>query len=637
MTEATLAPVGPELATPVVSHRYDFAFSANGRHGVCLLRRGDDDLTLESWTLAAQQPSGRPIPTVEVTAATNALPLDDGRVLLLRSDPADPTAPHDLALLQPTGDGFAEQRIGEISALLGGYLLPSPSGAELAFAVARDDPGRSTIWRLSAAPLEIEPVMQVPGSLSGGVWLDGDAGVLAVNQTSGSHRCGGIVVDLDEGSWRRIWSVSDRSTDRIVLYSHRSKLLVVSSNATGEERLGWGRLGEGTVHFPQSLHRPGYLRRALALDSAGERILVQEVHGAVSRLFTYTPTDERLRPLHGPPGTASSHASWVGDLIRFRFSTPDRPPTLATVRLAAEPRWSLCRDRGPESWAAAEVVELPGPTGPIEAIAYGGPDWRRSEHLVVALHGGPLSSWRFEFDPLFQCLAAAGIAVVAPNHRGSTGYGAEHLRATLARWGGPDLDDVLHLGRDLEQERRGRKLPKPVVLGASYGAFLALLAACHEPDMWSACVALAPFLSGPRLHENTRDPAVRDRVTQLGGLADSDGATGPRDVLRVCTRLSAPLLLIHGTPTPRCPSSSRGRWRAALPNREEPKAPTSSTWRSTATTRGWLWLSGTRCARGSSASATPGCAWIHCVGRDQMRTIPERRFRTTEGGEHHAA
>jgi len=192
------------------------------------------------------------------------------------------------------------------------------------------------------------------------------------------------------------------------------------------------------------------------------------------------------------------------------------------------------------------LIELASPAGPIEAITYGGPDWRRCRHLVVALHGGPLSSWRFEFEPLFQCLAQVGVAVVAPNYRGSTGYSNEHLRAVVDNWGGPDLQDVLHVGRGLEGERGRHQLPKPVVLGTSYGAFLALLAASYEPDLWSACVALAPFLSGPSLHR-CADVSVRNRIERLGGLKRIDDAIGPRDVLRACTSLSAPLLLIHGS------------------------------------------------------------------------------------------
>jgi dipeptidyl aminopeptidase/acylaminoacyl peptidase len=194
----------------------------------------------------------------------------------------------------------------------------------------------------------------------------------------------------------------------------------------------------------------------------------------------------------------------------------------------------------------AELVELPGPAGAIEAIAYGGRDWRLREHLVVALHGGPLSSWRFKFEPLFQCLSAAGVAVVAPNYRGSTGYGEQHLRAVFDGWGGRDLDDVRALGLSLRKDRESRQLPRPVVLGMSYGAFLALLAACREPELWSACVAMAPFLSGPRFHESASD-VVRQRIEHLGGLNPIDDALGPRDVVQVCASLSAPLLLTHGT------------------------------------------------------------------------------------------
>ncbi|MGH8903339.1 MAG: alpha/beta hydrolase family protein [Egibacteraceae bacterium] len=552
-------------AAPVISDRFNFAFSENGRYGVCL-RTDGEDMALESWMLTSEEAARRTIPNLAVDRETYALPLDDGQILLFHRGGRSTSGRHELVLLQPGGSDFCLQGLGEVPALPGGYLLPSPdastasrpkspapaegpSSAPLGFAVALDDPEHSTIWRLSASSPWIEPIVRVPGSLSGGVWLDGDEGVVALNQTRDGCRSSGIAVDLPQRSWRRIWSVSDTSTDRIVLYSPRSKVLVVTTNASGEERLGWGLLGEPAVRFPEALHRPGYVRRALALDDRGERLLVHEVAGATSRLFIYTLADDRLRPLVGPPGTVSSPASWAGDLVRLRFSTPSQPPTLATARLGIQPCWSLSRDRELENhavWADAELIELQGPAGPIEAIVYGGPDWRRRQHLVVALHGGPLASWRFEFDSLFQCLAAANVAVVAPNYRGSTGYGDEHLRAVVGNWGGPDLDDVLALGRSLENERGRLELPRPVVLGVSYGAFLALLAACNEPELWSACVALAPFLSGPRLYKGA-DAAVRNRVEQLGGLKQVDDAIWPRDVLQACASLSAPLLLIHGT------------------------------------------------------------------------------------------
>lgn len=541
----------PEAAL-VVFARFNFAFSENGRYGLCL-RTSNDDLALERWTLTWEEAACQAILDVAVNRETQALPLDDGRILLQRNS-QNISGRHEFAILKPERDGSCLQRLGEIP-MLGGYLLPSPSSAQLGFLVTLDDPEHSTIWRLSASPPRISLVVRVPGSLSGGVWLDGEAGVLALNQTCGSCYSSGIVIDLPQESWTRVWSVSDTSTDRIVRYSPRSKLLIVTTNFSGEERLGWGLLGEQTVHFPEALYRAGYVRQALALDDYGERLLVHEIAGAVSRLFVYSPANDRLRPLPIPPGTVSSPASWAGDLIRFCFSAPDQPPTLATVRLGTEPRWTLSPDHEIEkqpAWAHAELVEFQGSAGPIEAIVYGGPDWRQRRHLVMALHGGPLSSWRFEFDPLFQCLAMAGVAVVAPNYRGSTGYGDEYLRAVIGNWGGRDLDDVLALGQSLEKERGRLALPRPIVLGSSYGAFLALLAACKSPSLWSACVALAPFLSGPSLHENA-DVMIRKRIEKLGGLNQIDDTSGPRDVLRVCTSFSAPLLLIHGTNDERIP------------------------------------------------------------------------------------
>lgn len=532
----------PRQAMPVFSERFNFAFSENGRHGVCMLRR-DGEISLERWALDTEDPSCEAAAGVSVDRETCPLPLDDGRVLLLHRGGPSTCGRHELVLVESDG---TSQHLGEVAALPGGYLLPSPTPTQLGYVVALDDPEHSTVWRVRTAPYGVEPVMRVPGSLLGGVWLDGD--VLAINQTAGGARASGIAVDVRQGSWRRIWSLSDRSTDRIVHYSPRSQRLVVATNASGEERLGWARLGGGTAHFPEKLHRAGYPRRALAMDESGERLLVHEAAGAVSRLFTYGLTDDRRTALACPPSTVSAPASWVGDLVRYQVSAPCQPPTLATVRVGTRRRASSSRYAGQDrqaGWARADLVELDGAQGPIEAIVYGGSRWRYSRHLVVALHGGPLSSWRFAFDPLFQSLAAAGVAVVAPNYRGSTGYGDEHLRAVIDDWGGPDLDDVLHIGRGLAAERRSLGLPGPVVLGASYGAFLALLAACHEPALWSACVALAPFLSAQSLHANGGG-AVRDRTERLGGLRPLDDATRPRDVLRACTSLSVPLLLGHG-------------------------------------------------------------------------------------------
>ncbi|MBV8541620.1 MAG: hypothetical protein JO364_03395 [Pseudonocardiales bacterium] len=316
--------------------RVNVAFSTNGRWGVCL-RADDEDLTLEHWTLASEEAVCRTVPEVAVDRRTHPLPLDDGRVLLLRGKGTSKAGRYACTLLRPGERGILKQRLADIPGL-GAYLVPSHNSGRLGFLVTIDDPEHSTIWRLSTSPPHIELIMRIPGSLSGGMWLDGDESILAVNQSVDGCRSRGIAVDLSQRSWRGIWSISDASIDRIVLASSRSKLVVGTTDSAGEERLGWTRLGDSTVRFPEILHRAGCVRHALALDEPGEQLLMCEVAEAVSRLLVYRPADDRLTPIASPPGVVSTPASWAGDLVRLRFSAPHQPPTLATVRLGAKGR-----------------------------------------------------------------------------------------------------------------------------------------------------------------------------------------------------------------------------------------------------------------------------------------------------------
>ncbi|WP_051300626.1 S9 family peptidase [Actinomadura rifamycini] len=538
-------------ALPAVPSRFGFAFSGDGRWAACL-SAVQDRVALERWDLTTPAPSCRTVAAADaaVDRSSRPIPLDDGGVLVARPAVGADGAPAGhgtVTAVRPGGGTAAPARSWRITPMLAGYPLAGPGSPQTLVLVAVEDERHSRVWVLPDSGAPPEPVVRIPGVLSGGVWLD-DGRTLALDHAGAGHGTDGIVVDLRDRAWRRVWTVSGTSTDRIVACDRPSGRLVVTTGGPGRAVPGIGLWspGGGRVRFPAALNRPGRARVPLALDLGGERLLVREDAGAASRLLIHTAADDRVEPVAGPRGVLSPPACWTGGRIHLRFSAPHRPPTLATVHRAG---WSLAR--GPAGtatrWAGAEPVELPGPAGPIEAIVYGGPRWHESDRVVLALHGGPLAAWRLEFDPLFQHLAAAGVAVVAPNHRGSTGYGERHLRAVVGDWGGPDLEDVVHLGRGIADRRRA--VPggarDPILLGVSYGAWLALLAACRSPGLWAACVALAPFTSAASLYRDAAAP-VRDRVARLhrpGG----PGRDARRDVLALCGALTAPLLVAHGT------------------------------------------------------------------------------------------
>nr|WP_282961348.1 alpha/beta fold hydrolase [Streptomyces virginiae] len=213
-------------------------------------------------------------------------------------------------------------------------------------------------------------------------------------------------------------------------------------------------------------------------------------------------------------------------------------------------------------WATAHTEWLEGASGRIEAIVYGGSQWRSAPRLLIALHGGPESAWRFEFDPMFQRLSRSGIAVVAPNQRGSQGYGRAHKDAIRGAWGGPDLDDICHIARTLSAQRRSRRLPPLLIYGSSYGGYLALLASARCPEIWSHCAVFSAFTSPQSLHADGSD-GVRSFLKRLHALPEPQQPE-KHDAAKLAAHISARILIVHGHHDDVVPVSQARRLRSAL-------------------------------------------------------------------------
>ena len=534
----------PSLAVgAAVPSRISFSFARRGGHVAWLVAGvGAEPMVLEVLPLRRGGALRRVDGVPRVGPSTQPLALDDGRVMLCQHG----GGAHQLVLAEPGGEAPRWRTLAELDAQGLRLFAPPPArraGAPLAYAVSVTSAGASTIWRVDASAPALTPLLEIPGLITDQVWLDAAGHRLAANRIVDGRPCDGIVLDLSSGACEPFFSVSERSNDRVLAYSAVSGLIAVSTDATGEVRVGCGTLGGSPVRFPQALHLPGHDGRVLAVDPAGRRLLVGQERGALSRLSLYDAVEDRLAGLETPAGALVGPASWSGQALRVPWSAPTAPHGIAEITFRSQQAFALAGDE-PERWAQAHLECLDGPEGPIEAVVYGGPDWRRARRLVVALHGGPLAHWRFDFDGLFQSLAAAGVAIVAPNQRGSTGYGSAHMLAIRDAWGGPDLADVRHVARSLAAVRRDVPDSELVVLGASYGGFLALLAAQADPELWAGCVALAPFLSAPRLHADAGLP-VRRLIERLGGLT-TVGEGRSCDALAGAGALGR-LLLIHGT------------------------------------------------------------------------------------------
>ncbi|GAB1644390.1 S9 family peptidase [Krasilnikovia sp. MM14-A1259] len=212
----------------------------------------------------------------------------------------------------------------------------------------------------------------------------------------------------------------------------------------------------------------------------------------------------------------------------------------------------------PASFVEPSVVTYPSPgtAAGVAALLYR-PAVDRPAAMVISIHGGPNSTEvpEYRWDGLYQYLAAHGVGVLAPNFRGSVGYGRQHEDALNRDWGGADLDDFASAAAYLRTldwvapDRIG-------VFGQSYGGFAVLSCLSRLPEIgWRAGVDIC----GPaNLHTLVRStPASWHHVTaRLIGDPERDAdLLRQRSPLTYADRISAPLLVIQGANDPRVPQA----------------------------------------------------------------------------------
>ena len=142
---------------------------------------------------------------------------------------------------------------------------------------------------------------------------------------------------------------------------------------------------------------------------------------------------------------------------------------------------------------APKMIRYAGADGlPIEAALYTPAGRVGRVPLVVLPHGGPSARWRHAITDWAQILVGQGVAVLAPNIRGSTGYGHAFMLANRNDWGGADFRDLM-AGVDhviaqgiADPERLG-------VAGWSYGGYMSAYA-IGRTDRFKAAVIGAAML-----------------------------------------------------------------------------------------------------------------------------------------------
>jgi len=125
--------------------------------------------------------------------------------------------------------------------------------------------------------------------------------------------------------------------------------------------------------------------------------------------------------------------------------------------------------------------------------------------VIIHVHGGPENQFRPRFNSDFQMwIDQLGVAVIAPNIRGSLGYGSHYITLDDGYKREASVRDIGALLDWIATQSRFDK-DRVAVMGASYGGYIALASAVHYSDRLRAAVDRVGISNFVTFLENTQD------------------------------------------------------------------------------------------------------------------------------------
>jgi dipeptidyl aminopeptidase/acylaminoacyl peptidase len=156
------------------------------------------------------------------------------------------------------------------------------------------------------------------------------------------------------------------------------------------------------------------------------------------------------------------------------------------------------------------------------------------------------------FKPTAAALVSRGYICIAPNVRGSTGYGLDFQKANYQDLGGGDLQDEVYAAKFLQAT--GYVNPKKIgITGGSYGGYMTLMAVGKTPDVWAAGVEEYGIINWFTMLQH-EDAQLQEYEKSLLGDPEKDRKVYEADSpITYIHKVKAPLLVLQGDNDPRVP------------------------------------------------------------------------------------
>ncbi len=172
--------------------------------------------------------------------------------------------------------------------------------------------------------------------------------------------------------------------------------------------------------------------------------------------------------------------------------------------------------------------------------------------LVMSFHGGPEGQERPIFSPNFQALMLRGISVLAPNVRGSSGFGKTFVNLD----NGPLRFDAIRDIKACIDYVVAAKVAKPGqigIMGGSYGGYMTMAGLVEYPDLIAAGACLYGIVNFETFFAQTEPWMAAISKVEYGDPVTQLDLLRQLSPIHRLDRLTSPTLVIHGANDTNCP------------------------------------------------------------------------------------
>lgn len=287
--------------------------------------------------------------------------------------------------------------------------------------------------------------------------------------------------------------------------NHRKSVAVLGWNVAGRSELSMLDLADGKQH-------------------AGPKL-----PGDIASVIEFSPDDKTLALTIS--GANRPQDIWLLDMGTAKLTQLTRSPHPG-VSLASLVRPELV------TYAAHDGVPLSGwlykPRGGSAPYA-----------TVFSFHGGPESQERPGLNSTYQALLASGIAVFAPNVRGSSGFGKKFVNLDNRA---QRVDGVRDIKASVDHlVASGVADPKRLaIMGGSYGGYMVMAGVTEWPDLFAAGANLFGVVNFETFFKHTEPWMAAISTKEYGDPATEAEMLRTLSPIHKVDRVKTPLIVLHG-------------------------------------------------------------------------------------------